>query len=59
MGGGQGNPLMVLLAPSVQKELKLKEDQKAKIYAFVQKANQKNRDLRRPGCSAAMRTRRR
>ena len=45
VGGGQGNPLMVLLAPSVQKELKLKEDQKAKIYAFVQKANQKNRDL--------------
>ena len=43
---GQGGPLMVLLAPSVQKELKLKEDQKAKIYAFTQKASQKNRDLR-------------
>jgi hypothetical protein len=36
---------MVMLAPSVQKELKLKEDQKAKIYAFTQKMGQKNRDL--------------
>jgi hypothetical protein len=44
-GGGQGGTLMVLLAPSVQKELKLKEDQKAKIYTFTQKMNQKNRDL--------------
>jgi hypothetical protein len=43
--GGQGGPLMVLMAPSVQKELKLKEEQKAKIYAFTQKAGQKNRDL--------------
>jgi hypothetical protein len=48
LGGGQGGqsgPLMLLLAPSVQKELKLKEEQKAKCYTFVQKANQKNRDM--------------
>ena len=45
LGGGQGGPLMILLAPSVQKELKLTADQKAKVYTFVQKANQKNRDM--------------
>ncbi len=45
MGATQGGPLMLLLAPSVQKELKLKEDQKAKCYTFVQKARQKNSDM--------------
>ncbi len=45
MGGGQTGPIMILLAPSVQKELKLTAEQKAKIYDFAKKAGQKNRDL--------------
>jgi hypothetical protein len=36
---------MILLAPSVQKELKLKDDQKTKVYSFAKTATQKNREL--------------
>jgi hypothetical protein len=45
MGAGQGSPLMVLLAPSVQKELKLTEEQKTKVYNFTKVATQKSREL--------------
>jgi hypothetical protein len=45
LGTGQTSPLMILLAPSVQKELKLSEAQKTKIYAFVKTASQKHREL--------------
>ena len=41
MGGGQGSPAMILLAPSVQKELKLSDEQKGKAYKLAQMANQK------------------
>jgi hypothetical protein len=44
-GGGQSSPLMLLLAPSVQKELKLSDEQKTKVYSFAKTANQKNRDM--------------
>jgi hypothetical protein len=36
---------MILLAPSVQKELKLNEEQKTKVYNFARTASQKHRDL--------------
>jgi hypothetical protein len=36
---------MILLAPSVQKELKLSEEQKNKVYNFARTATQKHRDL--------------
>ena len=46
MGGGQGNsPIMILLAPSVQKELKLNDEQKSKVYTFAKTATQKNREM--------------
>jgi hypothetical protein len=44
MGGGQGGAIMVLLAPSVQKELKLSEKQKADVYNFAKTAGQKSRE---------------
>jgi hypothetical protein len=44
-GGGQSSPLMILLAPSVQKELKLSDEQKTKVYSFAKTANQKNREM--------------
>ena len=44
MGGGQGsNPVSIMLAPSVQKELKLTDEQKTKVYSFALAANQKGR----------------
>jgi hypothetical protein len=43
--GGQNSPLMTLLAPSVQKELKLSEEQKTKVYNLSKAAGQRNRDL--------------
>jgi hypothetical protein len=46
MGGGANtSPIMILLAPSVQKELKLSEDQKAKAYSLARTQGQKSRDL--------------
>jgi hypothetical protein len=45
LGAGQSSPLMILLAPSVQKELKLSEEQKSKVYSFAKKATQRNREL--------------
>jgi hypothetical protein len=47
MGGGQGGPLMILLAPSVQKELKLTDDQKSKVNTFVRAESQKYREAMR------------
>jgi hypothetical protein len=43
--GGQVSPAMILLAPSVQKELKLTEEQKSKAYNLAKTAGQKNRNL--------------
>jgi hypothetical protein len=43
--GGQSSPVMILLAPSVQKELKLTEEQKNKAYALAKTSGQKGRDL--------------
>jgi hypothetical protein len=43
--GGQASPVMILLSPSVQKELKLSEEQKSKAYNLAKAAGQKNRDL--------------
>jgi hypothetical protein len=45
LGPGQSSPVMILLAPSVQKELKLNEEQKTKVYNFARTASQKHRDL--------------
>jgi hypothetical protein len=36
---------MILLAPSVQKELQLKEEQKTKVYNFVRTVSQKHREM--------------
>jgi hypothetical protein len=36
---------MILLAPSVQKELKLTDEQKTKVYSFTKTATQKSREL--------------
>jgi hypothetical protein len=36
---------MILLAPSVQKELKLTEEQKTKVYSFAKTASQRSREL--------------
>jgi hypothetical protein len=36
---------MILLAPSVQKELKLNEEQKTKVYNFARTASQKHREM--------------
>jgi len=44
-GGGQNNPVMLLLAPSIQKELKLNEEQKTKAYSLTKTAGQKSREL--------------
>jgi Spy/CpxP family protein refolding chaperone len=45
MGGAQMGPLLVVLAPSVQKELNLTEEQKTKVYSYVKEASQKHRDV--------------
>jgi hypothetical protein len=45
MGGVQSSPIMILLAPSVQKELKLSDEQKTKVYSFAKTATQKQREL--------------
>jgi hypothetical protein len=45
LGPGQSSPVMILLAPSVQSELKLTEEQKTKVYGFARNATQKHRDL--------------
>jgi len=43
--GGQNSPVMILLAPSIQKELKLSEEQKSKVYSLAKTSGQKGRDL--------------
>src|SRR4051794_6408684 len=46
MGGGANtSPMMILLAPSVQKELKLSEEQKARAYNLARAQGLKSRDL--------------
>src|SRR5262249_11435220 len=45
LGPGHGSPLMSLLAPSVQKELKLKDEQKSKVYTFKRANEQRIREL--------------
>jgi hypothetical protein len=45
LGGSQGGAVMILLAPSVKKELKLTEDQNAKIYNLAKQTGQKSREM--------------
>jgi hypothetical protein len=42
---GQNNPVMLLLAPSVQKELKLSDAQKTKAYSLAKAASQRGREI--------------
>jgi len=51
-GGNANNPVMILLAPSVQKELKLTDDQKTKIYSMARTASQKGREMMRSMASS-------
>ena len=44
-GIGPESPLVILMAPSVQKELKLSDDQKTKVYNLIREASQKSRQL--------------
>jgi len=44
-GIGPESPLVILMAPSVQKELKLTDEQKDKVYNVVRDASQKSRQL--------------
>jgi len=45
MGGVTVSPIMILLAPSVQKEVKLNEEQKTKVYSYAKTATQKQREM--------------
>jgi hypothetical protein len=48
MGAGQGTHLiMILLAPSVQKELTLTEEQKTKVYNLARNSRQRGRGMNR------------
>src|SRR4051794_22830412 len=42
---GQTNILMIVIAPAVQKELKLDEDQKTRIFELAREGQKKARDL--------------
>ena len=44
-GIGPESPLVLLMAPTVQKELKLSEDQKSKVYNLGREASQKSRTM--------------
>ncbi len=44
-GIGPESPLVLLMAPAVQKELKLTEDQKRKVYNLIRDAGQNSRTL--------------
>lgn len=44
-GGASENPAMLLLAPSVQNELKLTDEQKTKLLGVAKGASQKGREL--------------
>jgi Spy/CpxP family protein refolding chaperone len=44
MGGGQ-SPIMILMAPAVQTELKLTDDQKTKIYTLAQESGKRSREI--------------
>jgi Spy/CpxP family protein refolding chaperone len=44
MGGGQ-SPIMILMAPAVQTELKLTDDQKSKVYTLAQESGKRGREI--------------
>jgi Spy/CpxP family protein refolding chaperone len=44
MGGGQ-NPVLILLSPAVQKELKLTDEQKNQVYILAQDSGKRAREL--------------
>jgi len=44
-GGDSASPLLIAMAPAVQEELKLKEDQKTRVYDLVRSMSQKQREL--------------
>jgi hypothetical protein len=44
MGGGQ-SPIMILMAPAVQTELKLTDDQKTKVYSLAQESGKRTREI--------------
>lgn len=44
-GGDSASPLLIAMAPAVQEELKLKDDQKTRVYDLVRSMSQKQREL--------------